>query len=74
MRRIMIALTVACILISFMLMTSPLVTSGQEDESDKCVKCHKEKTPFIVRDWASSKHAKAEKKKGILVDLRDKVC
>ncbi len=41
-----------------------LSARGQaQGEDDDCVKCHLEKTPFIVKDWMASKHATSDKKK-----------
>ncbi len=49
--------------IAAMFVTGYAARGQAGDGDDECVKCHREKTPFIVADWEASKHATTEKNK-----------
>ena len=37
----------------------PLVAGADESPIDRCVSCHAEETPAIVKQWEASKHSKS---------------
>ena len=62
MKRTLIFLSALAVILTMVVMVATQTLKAQE-EADKCIACHKEKTPAIVADWESSAHAKATSKR-----------
>jgi len=64
MKKILVLSAIAALLVPalFLAVSSLRAEDGGEEES-KCVTCHREKTPAVVKDWESSRHAKAESRR-----------